>query len=303
MHRRLYAARQAHWPWRLTLPAQALAADEPKTDPTKNSCSSPGSRSRSRPDRPVDHEGRHLPVSSTAIMFVGTLLVVRGACGCSRSGCRCSSRWSTTSARPRSRGPRCPTRSSRRGSRTWPRCSLHLGHNLISYSRCRSTPSTKWGGLPGVHALRRHRQPLGHPGADARRRSSPRTTSESRERRAHLLRALGARRPRPAQTFLTIARDPLAAPAARLAERPALRQHARRPPAGPDVRRADHHHRQRLRRLPRHARSACSSTASSSCSWPTCRRSSSPFCPASTSVPRPSRITDPGGDSIHGTRR
>ena len=54
---------------------------------------------------------------------------------------------------------------------------------------------------------------------------------------------------------------------------------------------------------PRRPGRPCSSTASSSCSWPTCRRSSSRFCPASTSVPRSSRITDPGGDSIHGTRR
>ena len=53
----------------------------------------------------------------------------------------------------------------------------------------------------------------------------------------------------------------------------------------------------------RASRWRCSSTASSSCSSPTCRRSSSPCCPASTSAPRPSRITDPGGDAIHGTRR
>ena len=234
MIRRLLVARRAPSRSRSRCPRRRWRPSEPKTDPTKEFLLEPWIKIPKL--GPID-----LSITKGVFyLFLSTRDPARSArcsscatSSCTRSACRPSSRSSTTSARPRSGAPRCPAKTYT----TWfpYLATLFLFiwiNNLISYLPLPVDTEHKiWGVIPTpsfyaatsnisvtlaltlVTFFASHYVGIQHNGVRAYFKSwfPPVSGADQDPDRA--------------------ARDPLAVPAPRLAQRPAVRQYAGGAPA------------------------------------------------------------------------
>ncbi len=271
--RRLLRRRPLRSPLRSRCPPRRSPPSEPlKTDPTKEFLLEPWIKIPKL--GPIDlsiTKGVFYLLLSTVDPAASARCSSRATSSCTPSACRpfveIALRLQRDPDRARSR---CRRRRTRRGSRTSPRCSSSSWiNNMISYLPLPVDTEHKiWGAIPTpsfyaatsnlsvtlaltlVTFFASHYVGIQQNGAVPYFKSwfPPVSGRDQDPDRA--------------------ARDPLAVAAPRLAQRPAVREHAGGAPARSDVRLAHHHHRQRRSWRSRASRSPCSSTASSSSSSP-----------------------------------